>query len=67
MYEELIDKFPNSSRASTGKRRLREMGYEYVEKSEREESSEGEDSEGEEGSEESNTEETSENQEENND
>ena len=34
MFEKQIDKFPNTSRSSTAKKRLREMGFEYKEKSE---------------------------------
>ncbi len=34
MFGKQIDKFPNTSRSSTAKKRLREMGFEYKEKSE---------------------------------
>ena len=33
IFEKQIDKFPNTSRSSTAKKRLREMGFEYKEKS----------------------------------
>ena len=45
IFEKQIDKFPNTSRSSTAKKRLREMGYEYKEKSERDSDNEDSDNE----------------------
>lgn len=40
-YEELIKKFPNASRASTAKKRIREMGFEYNENTAEEDNNDG--------------------------